>query len=107
MPEDLSSRRMAELDRAFRFTGSGNFEILYQWLLMSIRSGYQPASPRLERFLLEVGRRKFIKPLYTELAKTPEGRKRAEAIYAKARAGYHPISIITIDEVLGRDANGR
>jgi aminopeptidase N len=102
MPEKLNTVRMAELDRAFHFTSSGNVEIVYQWLLMSIRSGYGPAYPRLERFLMEVGRRKYIKPLYTELAKTPEGKKRAQAIYAKARPGYHPIAIITIDELLGR-----
>jgi leukotriene-A4 hydrolase len=34
------------------------------------------------------------------LVKTPEGRKRAEAIYAKARPGYHPIATGTVDRIL-------
>jgi leukotriene A-4 hydrolase/aminopeptidase len=100
LPDDLSSDRMAELDRAFHLTKAGNNEILAQWLLMAVRSGYQPAYPVLERFLIDVGRRKYIRPLYQELVKTPEGRKRAESIYAKARPGYHPISAATIDDVL-------
>jgi leukotriene A-4 hydrolase/aminopeptidase len=100
MPENISPEKMAELDRAFGFTKSGNAEILFQWLLMSVRSNYEPAQKELERFLLEVGRRKFIRPLYEELAKTPEGLQRARKIYAKARAGYHPISAATIDDVL-------
>jgi leukotriene-A4 hydrolase len=91
---------MGELDRAFKLTRAGNSEIEFQWLLMSIRNHYEPANPRLEEFLLTIGRRKFIKPLYEELAKTPEGKKRAMAIYRRARPTYHPIAVASIDDVL-------
>ena len=64
---------MAQLDRAFHFTESGNSEILAQWLLMAVQRNYQPAMPKVEQFLTSVGRRKFLKPLYAELMKTPEG----------------------------------
>jgi hypothetical protein len=67
---------------------------------MAVRSGYAAAYPRLEEFLVEVGRRKFLKPLYEEMVKTPEGRARAAAIYAKARAGYHPIAVATVDSIV-------
>jgi leukotriene-A4 hydrolase len=100
LPEDLSRDRMAELDRAFRLTRSGNSEVAFQWLLMSIRSRYEAAYPRLEEFLTTIGRRKFLSPLYGELAKTPEGRERAAAIYRRARPGYHPIAVSTIDQLL-------
>jgi leukotriene A-4 hydrolase/aminopeptidase len=92
--------RMVELDNAFHLTRSGNSEIAFQWLLMSIRNHYEPANQRLEEFLLTIGRRKFIKPLYEELAKTPEGKERALAIYRRARPTYHPIAVTTIDDVL-------
>ena len=94
------AKLMGELDRAFHLTRSGNSEIAFQWLLMSIRNQYEPAYPRLEEFLLSVGRRKFIRPLYQELAKTPEGKQRALAIYRRARPTYHPIAVTSIDEVL-------
>jgi hypothetical protein len=54
----------------------------------------------LERFLKEVGRRKYLKPLYQELAKTPAGKERARAIYRQARSGYHPIAAMTVDDIL-------
>jgi len=92
--------RMVELDKAFHLTRSGNSEIAFQWLLMSIRNRYEPATQRLEEFLTTIGRRKFIKPLYEELAKTPEGKERALAIYRRARSTYHPIAVTTIDDVL-------
>ena len=93
-------RLMGELDRAFQLTRSGNSEIAFQWLMMSIQDKYEPAYPRLEEFLLSVGRRKFIRPLYQELAKTPEGKERALAIYRRARPTYHPIAVTSIDQDL-------
>jgi leukotriene A-4 hydrolase/aminopeptidase len=100
LPTPLPNERMAQLDAAFHFSQSGNSEILQQWLLMAIRNEYLPAYPKVDEFLLSVGRRKFLKPLYTELAKTEAGRLRALSIYRRARPGYHPIAIATIDEIL-------
>jgi hypothetical protein len=96
----LKTEQLAELDNAFHLTQTGNSEILDQWLQMAIRADYRPAYPRLESFLMEVGRQKFIKPLYTELMKSPDGQSRARAIYANARARYHPIAQTAIDRIM-------
>jgi hypothetical protein len=101
MPSSLPGDRMAELDATLGLTRAGNSEIAFQWLLMAIRAGYSPADARLEDFLVTIGRRKFIKPLYEELVKTPEGRVRAQEIYRKARPGYHPIAVDTVDRIVG------
>ncbi|HEV3485840.1 MAG TPA: M1 family metallopeptidase, partial [Vicinamibacterales bacterium] len=77
LPKTLTNEQMAELDAAFRFTESGNSEILHEWLLNAIDKKYEPAYDALERFLLRHGRRKFLKPLYQKLAETPEGLERA------------------------------
>lgn len=98
---DTSGEQMAQLDRAFGFTKSGNSEILAQWLVTAIATGYEPAYPALESFLTEVGRRKFLVPLYEELVKTEAGKARAKAIYAKARPNYHSVSVTTIDALVG------
>jgi leukotriene-A4 hydrolase len=102
LPEKLSPDRMKELDAALKLTPRTNAEIAFQWLLLSIRHGYEPAYPRLEDFLTVQGRRKFLRPLYEELVKTPEGRERAARIYARARATYHPISAASIDAILNK-----
>jgi leukotriene-A4 hydrolase len=96
----IEPARMADLDRSFHFTQSGNAEIVFEWLMMTIRNGYQPGYGRLADFLKEVGRRKYIRPLYQELAKTPAGKERAQAIYKVARPGYHPIAAASIDPIL-------
>ena len=74
LPHDLSVAKLAELDGQFQLTSSKNSEIVHQWLLMSIRAGYQPATERLEEFLVSVGREKLIKPLYEELVKSESGK---------------------------------
>jgi hypothetical protein len=100
LPRDLAPERMAELDQAFGLTQRKNAEIAAAWLEHATRAGYEPAYPRLDEFLVTIGRRKFLKPLYTALAETPAGRERARAIYQRARPGYHAIAQRTIDEIL-------
>lgn len=100
LPQDLGAAKMTELDKTFNLTSRGNSEIAFQWLLMSIKNNYAAANSRLEEFLTSIGRRKFVRPLFAELAKTPEGTKRATAIYTKARPGYHPITQASIDAIL-------
>lgn len=101
LPQQMPLARLSELDKAFALTKAGNSEVAHQWLLIAIRNGYEPAYERLEQYLLEIGRRKLIKPLYEELVKTSAGKERAMAIYRKARPGYHPIAITTLDPIVG------
>ena len=100
MPDSVPLERLAELDKAFGFTASRNSEILCDWLVLAIRRHYKAADGRLSEFLMEVGRRKFLKPIYSELAKTPEGLEKARAIYTRARPRYHAVSTGTIDKIL-------
>ncbi|HYH06427.1 MAG TPA: M1 family metallopeptidase [Thermoanaerobaculia bacterium] len=97
----LPPGRMAELDERFRFRESGNSEVLSAWLEKSIDAGYRDVRPAIERFLTTQGRRKFLKPIYEKLMKTPDDAAFAKQIYAKARASYHPVSQATIDTIVG------
>ena len=101
LPSHVPPERLAELAAATGVESSGNAEVLHVWLLLGIRSGYRAADERLERYLVEIGRRKLIEPLYRALVATPDGHARARAIYRQARPGYHPISIETIDKIVG------
>ncbi|HMF87412.1 MAG TPA: M1 family metallopeptidase, partial [Gemmatimonadaceae bacterium] len=99
-PQTTPLPRLAELDRAFKLSSSGNSEILEAWLLIAIRNRYEPAFPALERFLTSQGRRKFLTPLYSALVKTDWGTKMALEIYRRARPTYHSVAVNTIDQVL-------
>jgi len=100
LPDTLTHAEMKELDKFGRFTSSGNSEITTQWLVKVIRYQYSPSYPKLEEFLINTGRRKFLVPLYNELIKTPEGRQRAIEIYHKARPNYHFVATNTFDKTI-------
>lgn len=100
MPQKLSVADMAKIDREFGFTQSGNAELNAAWFLHAIRNRYRVTDSAIEHFLIHVGRRKFIIPLYTEMAKTSEGKQWAKKVYKQARPNYHPVSYNTIDGLL-------
>ncbi|PKL96704.1 MAG: aminopeptidase [Gammaproteobacteria bacterium HGW-Gammaproteobacteria-8] len=104
--DQLDLEQMAALDAAFDLTATGNVEILYLWLLRAIETRYAPGLARLDSFLVEVGRNKFTRPLYEELAATDWGREKALEIYQRARPGYHPMTRTAAERVLGIDIDG-
>ena len=101
LPAEMTDDQLAALNEAFGFTETGNSEIRFAWLRIAIRHRYEPAFASLEAFLTEQGRRKFILPLYTDLAATDWGRAMAERIYREARPSYHAITSGSVDAVLG------
>ena len=101
IPSEANATDLAMLDEEFDFSHCGNSEIMAEWYVISIRLGYDKINSAMEDFLINVGRRKFLQPIYGELAKSKEGLVFAKEIYAKARPNYHSISYLTIDEILG------
>ncbi|HEX6929225.1 MAG TPA: M1 family metallopeptidase, partial [Gammaproteobacteria bacterium] len=100
MPEKLDDGRIASLDDAFALTTTRNNEIAHSWLKIAIRNDYRPAFERLENYLVAIGRRKLIVPLYKELMKTPEHAEFAKRVYAEARPGYHPLAQGSVDAIV-------
>jgi len=103
LKNETSIAQMTELDEAFGFTTTGNSEIKAAWFERSIKNDYAEAFDEIDTFLKNVGRRKFLMPLYTAFSKTPKGKERALQIYARARDGYHSVAVKSIDELLAFD----
>ncbi len=93
-------RVLGDLDAAFHLTDSSNNEVLGEWLVLAAKYGYRAADARIDRFLNEVGRRKYLTPIYTALLATAAGQQLAHAVYPRARVGYHAITRRTLDALL-------
>lgn len=91
---------LAMLDDRFALTNTGNYEILSTWLMRSVEVEYEPVRERLEAFLLEVGRNKFVRPLYQALNDSA-WRDWAMDIYQRAEPGYHPMTRQAAEQALG------
>ncbi|MFN3943759.1 MAG: M1 family metallopeptidase [Allosphingosinicella sp.] len=106
LPRQLPRERLEALDRRFGLSEAGNAEVLFAWLRLAIGNRYDPALPAAERFLTQMGRRKFVAPLFEALvAQGDWGRPAAERIYDRARPGYHAVTQGTVDRIMGRGAD--
>lgn len=100
LPRKLPAGRLDELNSKLRLNEAGNYEVMFAWLDLAVGNRYDPAVPALERFLTEQGRRKFVRPLLTDLSKDTEwGRPIAARIYAEARPSYHAVTIGDLDKL--------
>lgn len=100
LPYDLPEAKMLELDQNFNLTASGNSEILAAWFELSIRNHYSiRIMSRIEDFLRQVGRRKFLMPLYRAMVESGQ-KEDAKRIYLIARDGYHAVSRGSLEELL-------
>ncbi len=89
------------LREACHFGDSQNPEVLLPWLRLEIRSGNTGALPRIERFLRDQGRARYLKPLYSDLARSTWGAEPARRIYRAARPRYHALVRAGLDKLLG------
>lgn len=103
LPE-ATEAQFAQLDEAFKLTGTQNAEVAFAWYMQAIKSGYDEAFPALEEFLMTVGRGKFIYRLYGALKSSEREDLQywAADIYEAARPGYHPIAQRRIDAIMNK-----
>jgi aminopeptidase N len=104
LPETTSIAQLEALDATFKLTAATNSEIAFRWFMAGIRAGYEPVFEPLERFLVTVGRRKFVKPLFEALWAVPARREFATRVYAEARPRYHPVTQAAVDAIVGQGA---
>ncbi|MEM6803298.1 MAG: M1 family metallopeptidase [Bacteroidota bacterium] len=99
LPEALNAGQMAKLDKAFSFSRK-NAEIQTLWYKRAIEADFEAAYPQMREFLIRVGRRKFLLPLYRTMLVQDREKELAEEIYGMARPNYHPITVASLDQLL-------
>jgi len=102
LPQPLPAARLADLQDTYHLN-TANAVVQRSWFPNAIAANWQPAYPAIEHFLMTIGRRYLVRPIYMKLAETPEGMEFARRVYARARPGYHSITQSGIDIVLKWD----
>lgn len=92
LPRELPVADCQWLDETFGLTGQGNYEVLVEWLTIAAGSAYAPALPRVREVLTQVGRMKYLKPLYTALMRHEQTAALAREVYEEVKDSYHPLS---------------
>ncbi|MBV1909476.1 MAG: M1 family metallopeptidase [Kangiellaceae bacterium] len=97
LPKTITHVQLIALDNEFSLTQSTNNEIAHAWLLLNIKQGNPMVNERLESYMVSIGRRKLIVPLYKALLEKGSNYKFVKAVYMKARPGYHPLAQGSVD----------
>ena len=92
-----NAAQLKELDETYGLRTSQNNEIAFRFYLASVNAGYNVRDP-LNTFLMQVGRKKFVVPLYSAMLKNPSETGWAKSLYLKARPRYHPDTQASVDK---------
>ena len=93
LPPTLPSDEIAWMEHRFSLSASKNAEIRVAWLTIATRSDYRAAWRSTKATLLEFGRMKYLRPLYSALVEAgADGQAEARAIFAEAQDRYHPVA---------------
>lgn len=101
LPDVMKPEQLAEIDAKLDFKNWGNAEVATEWYVLSINSNYEAVKPQLEKFLFKIGRRKFLVPIYGALKDSKTWNAWGKAVYLKSKNNYHPVSVMTLDEMWG------
>lgn len=100
LPRDISTSLVQELDARYELTSSRDSNLLAAWLEVAARAEYAGALQRTEELLGSVGRGKYLKPLYRELAGHPRTRPLARDWFERFKPRYHPIMRQVVEQLL-------
>jgi leukotriene-A4 hydrolase len=98
LPRPLSQEECAWLETNFELRNASNSEILCEWLTIAASSDYEPAFSKIKVFLSEVGRMKYLRPLYKAMANSPRTRGLAMEIFQNTKDSLHLLSANVIGQ---------
>lgn len=92
LPRTLTKEQLDFLVREFNLKEVTNSEILAEYLTIAAGSDYEPSFLQIKSFLSEVGRMKFIRPIYKAMGKNKRTRELGKEIFEKTKDGLHTLS---------------
>lgn len=104
VPKPVEASQLAALDTRYRLSESRDYEVKVAFLQLAVKSGCKEYFGEVENTLKQVGRMKYLRPLYTAMVQdTKEEEKMiAKRIFSEARDSYHPIAQGVVDSILSK-----
>lgn len=106
LPKSVEASQISALDARFRLAESKDYEVKVSFLQLAISSGCRDYYGDVEKTLKEVGRMKYLRPLYTYLVQGPgkeEEKILAKRVFAETRPCYHPIAQGVVEAILSKN----
>jgi aminopeptidase N len=102
LPDVAPLDKLKQLDAAWHLTGTPNAEIGMRWYSHAIAAGDKDVWSAAAEHMTRIGRLYLTTPLYKAFVRTPEGLAYAEQVFAKAKAGYHPMTQDAVQRIIDK-----
>ncbi|KAK3034429.1 hypothetical protein RJ639_034666 [Escallonia herrerae] len=105
LPKSVEASQVSALDARYRLAESKDYEVKVAFLQLAISSRCKDYYSEVEKTLKEVGRMKYLRPLYTALTQGPgkeEEKIFAKRVFSEARDTYHPIAQGVVETILSK-----
>jgi hypothetical protein len=107
LPDKPPLDKLRALDAAWHLTGTPNAEIGMRWYKHAIAGGDKSVWPAAAEHMTRIGRNYLTIPLYKAFAQSIDGLAFAKSVYAKAEAGYHPLTQRAVERVFENAAKAK
>ncbi|EYU39803.1 hypothetical protein ABFS82_06G171400 [Erythranthe guttata] len=105
LPKSVEASQVSALDERYRLSESKDYEVKVAFLHLAISSRCSNYYNEVEKTLKEVGRMKYLRPLYTALVQgtgKEEEKIFAKRVFSEACACYHPIAQGVVESILAK-----
>ncbi|KAL7228767.1 hypothetical protein ACSBR2_007460 [Camellia fascicularis] len=105
LPKSVEASQLSALDAHYRLTESKDYEVKVGFLQLAISSKCRDYYSEVERTLKEVGRMKYLRPLYSALVQgvgKEEEKVFAKRVFSEARDCYHPIAQGVVESIFSK-----
>lgn len=106
LPKSVEASQVTALDSRYRLSESKDYEVKVAFLQLAIASRCSEYYNIVEKTLKEVGRMKYLRPLYTALVqgnvKKEEEKIFAQRVFSEARETYHPIAQGVVESIFSK-----
>ncbi|KAH6832705.1 peptidase M1 family protein [Perilla frutescens var. hirtella] len=106
LPKSVEASQLAALDERYRLAESKDYEVKVAFLQHAILSRCSSYYNEVEKTLKEVGRMKYLRPLYKALVQgngKEEEKLFARRVFSEACACYHPIAKGVVEAIFAKN----
>ena len=95
--------QVTALDERYKLSESRDYDVKVTFLQLAISTGCRSYLNEVEKCLKQVGRMRYLRPLYSSLAKgSKEEKMLAKRIFSEAQEFYHPIARSVAESILSK-----
>ncbi|XP_010558779.1 PREDICTED: leukotriene A-4 hydrolase homolog [Tarenaya hassleriana] len=106
LPKSCEPSQILALDKRYMLAESKDYEVKVSFLQLAISSKCREYYGQVEKTLKDVGRMKYLRPLYTALVQPTGGNHEekllAKRVFAESRETYHPIAQGVVESILSK-----